>query len=30
MSIDWMHSLIVVTFMSVWALVGQLSGVRHC
>jgi hypothetical protein len=29
MSIDWMHSLIVVTFMSVWALVGQLSAVRH-
>jgi hypothetical protein len=29
MSIDWMHSLIVVGFMSVWALVGQFSVVRH-
>ncbi len=29
MSIDWMHSLIVVAFMSVWALIGQIPIVRH-
>ncbi len=29
MSIDWMHSIIVVTFMSVWALIGQFSAIRH-
>lgn len=29
MSIDWMNSLIIVTFMSVWVLIGQISFIKH-
>ena len=29
MSIDWMNSLIIVTFMSVWVLIGQFSFIKQ-
>ena len=28
MSIDWMHSLIVVSFVAMWALIGQFGIAR--
>ncbi len=29
MTIEWMNSLIAVSFMAVWVLIGQFSFVRH-